>query len=286
MSSTNTRSPILENDISDLGVAPRGQTGNLVEHGGLLGFAANYNNIDANMPMVLNPTALILLQAPTMFDNMPRLLNILKNFVENAPKQVQNIDFEYALETAKTPIGRDGQELSVPTRATRSQVNPTFTMNEVNNNLYWNFIRLWINNITHVDTNASYTDLIQAGMDIPPHVFSTFSMSMMAIQFDVTMTADRMIDAAFYTCMFPTNTTPLGLERTINNTKTQERSFPFTGIVKHNDVTRELGYKIAEMLQAHTINYHRTPIGRDDISSNLRSLGIEQELEELQNLSA
>ena len=48
----------------------------------------------------------------------------------------------------------------------------------------------------------------------------------------------------------------MGFERTLGTTQLRERTVTFTGLVQHNENSRELGYRVAELLQLHKINYN------------------------------
>lgn len=72
----------------------------------------------------------------------------------------------------------------------------------------------------------------------------------------------------------------IGFERTLGTTQLRERTVTFTGLVQHNENTRELGYRIAELLQLHKINYNFAlpgVAGEADVDSaieeNIRTYG-------------
>ena len=94
---------------------------------------------------------------------------------------------------------------------------------------------------------------------------SAYAASFMAIQFDPTMRPDRIIDAAHFCNVFPTETGQIGFERTIGTVKPLERSITFTGIVQHNTYTKALGIEIAKKLNLHVHNYDVTPAHKSGI---------------------
>lgn len=247
------------------------QVANVID-GAQLGMGVQITRLDAATPLVFNPAVLVVTQTPSMWDNFPYAQKMLKSLVEQHAKSVSGIDVSYTLETATTPVGWDGQELKVPTRATRAAVDPSFTWQELTGNLVWNFIRKWIFDIQHPDTNASLMSAVigdnstgstngASSNIIKPWLMSSFSMSMLAIQFDPTMRPENVIDGFYYTCMFPTATGDFGLERTHGTTKAMERSVPFTGLVQHNDNTKWLAQEVATLLQFHKVNYNKAIAG-------------------------
>lgn len=250
--------------------------------GGQLGTGVKITTLDAASPLVFNPAVILVTHTPTMWNPFPEAREMLKSLIETHAKTVTGIDFGYHLETAQTPVGHDGQEMKVPTRTTRGQVNPTFTFNEVTGNLVWNLTRRWIFDIQHPDTNASLMPALSDD-DQKPFVMSSYSMSMMVIQFDPTMRPDNIIDAMFYTNMFPTETTDIGLERSHGTTKIMDRTIPFTGIVQHNERTREIGYILADALQMQKINFNNATPGATEVDKALSNVGLEKELEDMRN---
>lgn len=240
-----------------LGVPNDAKVSNLID-GAQLGIGLNAMFLDASTAQVLPPVVLVVLQTPSMYDNMPFIGRMIKSVIECQPKSVTGIDFGYNLETAESPAGHDGQQQAVPLKTKRTPVSPSFVFQEVQGNLIWNLIRKWIMDIQHADTNAA-----MAGISIPhTYTSTTYSMTMMAIQFDPTWLPENIIDAACYTNMFPTSTGELGFERQIATAKTIERTIPFTAIVQNNDYVRALARDIATALQLVKINYNlaRTPV--------------------------
>lgn len=241
-------------NITQMGVAGRTGVANMIS-GGQLGSGIRFTDLDAASPLVFNPAVIVVTHVPAMWKNYPKMQEMLKSLVETHAKSITGIDFGYQMETQDTPVGHDGQTQKVPTRSTRSQVSPSMTFQEVSGNLIWNLVRMWICDMQHPDTNASKLSAQMEGGSIPPWLMSAYSMSMVAIQFDPTGLPERIIDGAFYTNMFPTDTTELGIQRSIGTSEIKERIIPFTGIVQHNENTRELAYQVAKMLNLHKINY-------------------------------
>lgn len=259
--------------ISELSDNYPSQAANLID-GSQLGAGIQLSRIDAATPLVLNPAVIIVTSTPSMWDGLPYTQKMLKSMVETHAKSITGIEPSYTLETASTPVGWDGQELKVPTRTTRAAVDPVITWNEVTGNLCWNMIRKWIWDIQHPDTNASLMTSVIGGNNaaMPPFMMSSFSMSIAVIQYDMTMRPENIIDGLYISCMFPTTTGDLGIERTHGTSKPMERSIPFTGILQQNENTKWLAQELAQLHQFHKVNYNQAIAGPGAAASTLQSL--------------
>lgn len=239
---------------TSLGVSPNVRVAN-VARSGQLGTGVRFTKLDGASPLVFNPAVGVVLTLPSLFDSRPKIREMLKGLIETHAKSITGIDISYSVETQDTIIGHDGQTLKVPTRVTRGTVDPSMTFQEYTGNIVWNIFKDWIHAIQHPDTNMSSMPAnISNSGEIPEWVISAYSMSMIFIQYDPTGLPDRIVDAVVITDMFPTGTGDFGLERTVNTTKLMERTIPFTGVIQHNENTRLLGMRVAEMLQLHKIN--------------------------------
>lgn len=263
---------VLLRNMTDLGVLTNTNVANL-KVGAQLGVGLYAPNLDAATPLVLTPTVLVVMQTPTMYNNRPNMSSMIKAVIEGHPRAVSGIDFGYTLETSPTPVGHDGQNLLVPTKAKRSEVSPSFVFQEVTGNLIWNMFRQWLTDIQNPDTNASFAQIEDPGA----YVMSTYSMSMLAIQFDPTMLPENIIDAAFYTNMFPLGTGDLGLERTIATSKAIERTINMSALVQHNDQIRAMAVTVAEQLQIVKADYTKATPYRSDVESSLTKFGYQFE---------
>lgn len=268
---------------TSIGSAPSAIVAN-VARSGQLGTGIRVTKLDGATPAVFNPVIGVVLTVPRMWDRWPKLQEMLRALMETHAKSITGIDFSYTLETADTPVGHDSQTMKVPTRSSRSGVNPSATFIEYPGMPVYNLFRTWIFDIQHPDSNASIlpANIAEEG-EIPAWYMSAYSMSMLFIQPDPTGIPSRIYDATVITNMFPTEIGELGMERSIGQTKTMERSINFTGIVQHNENTRELGYRVAEMLALHKINYNFALPGM--AGSVDPSLAISEEIHSLGGLS-
>lgn len=244
---------VLEQATS-LGVSPNVRVANAARSG-QLGTGIRLTKLDGASPLVLNPAIGIVLSTPSIFDPYPKWKEMLVSLIETHAKSITGIDIGYAVESQDTITMNDGQSLKVPTKVTRNTVSPSMTFPEYTGNLVWNVMRRWIYGMQNPDTNASDmpANISDVGQ-IPEWLVSAYSMSMLFIQPDPTGIPGRIVDASIIVNMFPTETGDFGIERTIGTSKTMERTIPFTGVLQHNDNTRELGVRVAEMLQLHKNN--------------------------------
>lgn len=249
-------SDALLEDVTSLGVAPDALVSNLARSG-QLGTGIRLTKLDGATPAVLNPVVGVVLQVPAMMDYYPKMQEMLRAVMETHCKSITGIDFGYTVETQDTIVGNDSQTMKVPTRVTRGGVNPSASLMDYPGFPVYNLFKNWMFMIQHPDTNMSIlpAQINEAG-EIPAWYMTAYSMSMLFIQYDPSGLPDRIYDAAVITNMFPTEIGEIGFERTIGTTKLSERSINFAGIVQHNENTRELGYRVAEMLALHKINYN------------------------------
>lgn len=242
--------------VTSLGVSPDSLVSNLARSG-QLGTGIRLTKLDGATPAVFNPVVAVVLQVPSMWNRWPKLQEMLKAVVETHAKSITGIDFGYTLETADTPVGHDSQTMKVPTKTTRSGVNPSMTFTEYPGMPIYNLFRTWQFDIQHPDTNMSILpSQIANEAEIPAWYMTAYAMTMLFIQYDPSGLPSRIYDAAIITNMFPTEIGEIGFQRQLGTTELKERSINFAGIVQHNENTRELGYRVAEMLALHKINYN------------------------------
>ena len=264
----------LLSNVSNLGVMDDTKVGNL-EVGTQLGIGIYAPNLDSATPVVFTPTVLVVVSTPTMYDDDPQMARMIKAVMEGHAKQVTGLDINYETEVGRSPVGHDGQEMGVPLKVKRSQPNPSFNFMEVNGNLIWNMFRKWMCDFQDPDTNASQAYLEKSNA----YVSTTYSMSMIAIQFDPTNLPENILDAVFYTNMFPTSTGELGIERVIGTHKTVERTIPFHAVAQHNDYVRIIARDIAEQLQMVKANYRLARTSHSEIGSAIADAGLQYESE-------
>ena len=256
--------------------------GNLVESG-QLGIGPKFPKIDGSTPLVYPPMVFVVLQLPRMFDNFPELKALLKSIIETHAKSITGIDFSYTLNTDNQIVGHDSQQLQTPLNVARSGISPSIDMPETQGNLIFNIIKFWMDCICQADTNSSlyttFADPTGTATEIDPLLVSTYSMSVLGLQFGLDGHWSNLIDAICILNMFPTGTGEIGFERTIGTTKLMNRTIPFTGIVRHSYKTKELGKKVAQQLQLHRINYnYETPIATG-VDGEIENYGIQYDSE-------
>jgi hypothetical protein len=235
--------------------------------GGQLGIGPKYTLLDSSTPIILNPALAIVVSTPEMWNNIPGgdyLRFYLKSAFETHAKSMTGFDFSYDNEAVGTPIGHDSQEAKVPTQTKRSQVNPSIVFQEIVGNPIWNIGRRWMFDMNHPDTTMSLMSA-QLGstrngenqtISIPPFLYSSFSMSMLLLQFDPTGLPENLIDVVYYINMFPTSIGELGIERVHNGTKAMERTWTMTAVAQHNAAIRDMGVQLAHLIRAHAVDYN------------------------------
>ena len=243
-----------------------------------LGVGLQSKNLDGATPLLYTPTVIAVLQTPAMYDNSTEIGKMIKSVLESSAKSVTGIDFGYTLETQEQPVGHDGQMMQIPGKTKRSAVTPTFTIGEVTGNLIWNLFNQWTNDAQNADTNASMARLDYSGA----FTMSAYAMSMMAIQYDPSMDPERIVAAAYYTNMFPTDPGgQLGLERQIGTTKVMDRNIVFSGLVMHDKAIHEMGIKVAKLLKIRTALYDTAKPGVENISKDIKDSGLLREVNSL-----
>jgi len=246
---------------------------------GHLGVGIKAPMLDVATPLVFPPAIIVVLQVPAMYtvDGKPSAMAIaIKDMFESHSKAVSGIDIQYQMDpVGQTPIGADSQQIVSPGKTTRSAVNPSFNFTEISGNLYWNIIKKWLWDMNNPDTYAIGPNVaVQGGWTM-----SDYSVTFIAIQPDVTMRPDRIIDAAVFCNVFPTATGELGMERNIGQMKHMDRSFAFQAIVQHNAYTKQLGRHIMHKLALNTIDFNWAPPQRNDKTNSLDGIGIETDAE-------
>lgn len=254
-----------------------------IVNGAQLGYGPNLPQIDGATPLVLSPIVPIVTHIPTMLANVQYAPEILKALVERHAKEISGIDFGYQLESSSTPVGQDGQELHMPTNSKRTQVNPTFTWQEITGNLVWNFIKNWIEMIKQPDTQASSLTAIDLGDPMLPMLMSSFTMDILFIQFDPTFRPENIIDAFFVTNMWPTETGMIGAKRQIGHSEMVDRTIAFNGVLQHNRNTKVAGQIIADALGLHRSNYDFAVAITTSVDPALSGMGLDYETQ--QNLA-
>ena len=246
-----------------------------IQYGAQLGYGPNLPQIDGATPLTLSPAVIVVTHVPTMFANVPNAPQVLKNLVERHAKEVTGIEFGLQLDHASTPIGQDGQELSMPTNSKRTPVTPTFTWPELQGNAVWNFIKTWIEFIRHPDTQASVLAATNLDSTMYPMLMSSFTMTIMVIQFDSTMRPENIIDGYFITNMWPQETGLNGTKRINGHTEMPERQIAFHGVLQHNRNTKTAAQIIAAALKLHEANFDIAVPVAVAIDANIDDMGLQ-----------
>lgn len=248
-------SDALLTQVVGMGSQVHGEVAN-VARSGQNGTGVRITKLDGATPLAFNPVIPIVLTVPTMWNKFPQKQEILRALMETHARNISGINFSYTLETDPKPIGHDGQQMDTPLKTTRSQPSPSATFTEYTGNIVYKFFMDWIFDIQHPDTNASALPAMGlTNSDMPGWTMSAYSMSMLFIQPDPTGLPERIIDAFVICNMFPKEIGEIGFDRQLGTVTIPERSINFTGIVQHNNNTKELGIRMMKLLGLHRINY-------------------------------
>lgn len=237
---------------------------------------------DAATPMVFPPAIFVVLQTPLMYagSRFATTRRLMRALMQEHAKEITGIDVEYDMDTAETPAGHDSQMLGTPTRNKRNAITPSMVIPEINGNFVWRFFTKWGFNILDPDSQSAFNHLNEEGDSIPPFVSSSYSIAAAVIQPDPSFLPKNIVDGAFITDMFPTNTGALGLQRTIGTSNTMDRTINFRGVLRHSMHTKDMLVELATQLNLANIRStsgHMTP-DSDDMSVYLRESGIADEL--------
>jgi hypothetical protein len=256
--------------------SPNAQIANVID-GGQLGFGPLLINLDANTPLVLPPLVLTVLHVPTFFTYIPSGPQIFKALFETHMTSMDGIDLTYTMENDGTPVGRDGQQMMVPTKQTRSQLTPTATWAEKIGNVVWNFGRTWMNAIRDPDTQASsMAGIIASGNALPPHVASMYTADILLTQYDMTYRPENIIDAIALTNFMPTDIGGTGYQLNIpDGPHRPDRTFSFTCVAQQNNNTINVAKSVATLNNLHRINFQDAFPLAESIESSIQGMGAE-----------
>lgn len=261
-----------------------------IRDGGQLGFGPILGNLDANTPPVYVPLQLVVTHVPTIFKYIPNGVEIFKALFETHLISMEGLEFAYSMDTDGTPVGRDGQQMMVPTRQVRSQINPVCTWSEKIGNVVFNMGRLWMNAMHDPDTQASsMAGIIPSGTTLPPLVASMYAADILAIQYDSTYRPENIIDAFHMTNFFPTEIGSPNYQLNQTETHRPDRNFTFHTIVQHNRNTVNVARSVARLTNLHLINYQDALPIADSVEADIAGEGMaylnSEYLSQFQNLN-
>ena len=227
---------------------------------GQLGYGIKPGALDGATPLVLPPAIIYVTQTPAMWDGSDEgvvLSRVVKSMFETHARSVTGIEIGYTLESGQGAVGHDGQQMDAPTVSKRAAVNPSITYGEITGNLVFRVHQTWIWDIADPDTQISLARIPEA--DVLPFTMSTYALSFIALQFDQTYTADRLLGAIYITNVYPQGTGDFGLKREIATANVQERPITYTGLAIENEYIYNLGKSIAADLGLHAKGNYFNP---------------------------
>lgn len=240
-----------------------------MEVAGQVGYGLKAGALDGATPLVLPPAVIYVTQTPHMWDlsiGGVVLARVVKAMFETHAKSVSGIDIGYTLESGQQPVGHDGQQMDAPTVSKRAPVNPSFTYGEVTGNLVFRVHQTWIWDMADPDTQISLARIPEA--ELLPFTMSTYALSFMALQFDQTYAANRLLGATYITNVYPQGTGDFGLKREIGQANVQDRTITYTGLAIENEYIYDLGRTIAHDIGFRHRNEFHNPTDPYSFYSN------------------
>lgn len=244
-----------------------------LEIAGQLGYGIKPGALDGATPLVLPPAIIYVTQTPAMWNTGTEqdqcLARVVKAMFETHAHSVTGIEIGYTLESGQGAVGHDGQQMDAPTVSKRAAVNPSITYGEITGNLVFRVHQTWIWDMADPDTQISLARIPEAEM--MPFTMSTYALSFIALQFDQTYTANRLLGAIYVTNVYPQGTGDFGLKREIGTAQVQERPITYTGLAIENEYIFNLGKSIAADLGLHYKGNYYNPASPYEGTSGART---------------
>lgn len=255
-----------------------GIVGNIID-GAQYGFSPHLEMLDCATPLVLPPMRPVVVHTPDQFNYIPRYPEFFKNFFERHVHSFDGVDLQYTNDGFPMLALTDGQAPHVPSDTHRAPISPQAQCQEVIGNVCWEAHHRWMITNKDPDTSgASMAGLVPSSQPLPPHVFSTWSMDLLCIQFDTTFRPENIISGYFVTAMTPTDIGQAGFHRQVGVSSAPERNFAYSAIVQHNYNTVSIGQQVASILGIHLPNADfSVPVTRT-IEDQLLDEGLQREV--------
>jgi len=265
-------------NTTDFGTSASAFVANM-QTGGQLGLGINALTLDASTPLQFPPAMIFVLQTPTMYDDdMKEMGKMIKALMETHAKGWTGIDVETTLNTADSLVGNDSQNLQVPAKHVRVQPSPNATYDEVQGNLVWDLHHKWMNDIQDADTNGAMMGMNGNNVTNRPYTMSSYSATLLVIQPDITLRAERIIGAHIICNVFPTAPGPLGVQRQIGTVEVKERSVQYTGLLLHTAAIREIAVEMLKSLNLHMVNYQKDGRSVSAVTDYIADQGLTNDL--------
>lgn len=245
-----------------------------IEDGGQNGFGPLLKNLDAATPPVWLPAQIVVIRAPTVFEYIPNGVRFFKALFETHCISMTGLDVQHSMETDGTPVGKDGQQLLVPTKHVRTQISPNGTWAEKIGNVVWNTFLFWMNAMHDIDTQAaSLAGLVPRSTILPPHVLSMWSADLLIIQHDGTYRPENVQAAMALTNFFPTDIGSPDIQFNVTETHRPDRSVTFSTLVQMNNNVMALARTVANMIRLNQVNYQDADAIAESVDAKLANMG-------------
>lgn len=274
-----TDSTMFINNASALGATNSGSIAHLSAAGGQYGTGPLYSTLSASSPLILPRSVIVVTETPRMYNDNLGFAYLLKTLVESCAKSVSGIDLSYTLDEHSQEIGRDGQQIQMPTKSKRTQPSPSFTYPEYIGNPVWNAHYKWLTDTQDPDTDAiGLKNTIARDEHYDTRLFG---MTIFVMQPDMTFQARRLINSWIITNMWPKNTGDLGAKVEMTGTHSPERSINYSGYLIHNNDTIAMGQLLWQSMQLETVNYRKLATGIGTVNQNIKNSGLLRDINDV-----
>lgn len=252
---------------------------NLNAAGGQYGVGPIYSTLSASSPMVFPRAVITVVNTPRMYDNNLSFAYFLKTMMETLARQVSGIDLNYTLDSHGIEMGRDGQQLEMPTKSKRGQVSPQFTYPEYIGNPIWNAHYKWMTDTQDPDTDAiGLKNTLARGEQFD---IGLFGLTFFVMQPDVTFQASRLINSWIITNVWPKTIGDFGAKVEMTGTQVMERSMNYSGYLIHNNDTIAVGQQLWNTMQLEAVNFRKLATGIGSVQENIKNSGLFRDIKDI-----
>lgn len=252
---------------------------NLNAAGGQYGVGPIFSTLSASSPMVFPRSVIVVTETPRMYNNNLAFAYFLKTMMETLARQVSGIDLSLQLDTHGVEMGRDGQQIEMPTKTKRQQVSPQFTYTEYIGNPIWNAHYKWMTDIQDPDTDAiGLKNYIDRGEQFD---FRLFGLTMFVMQPDMTFQTSRLLNSWIITNVWPKTFGDFGAKVEMTGTQVMERSVNYSGYIIHNNDTIAVGQRLWNSMNLETVNFRKLATGLGDVNKQIQNSGLYRDIQDI-----
>jgi len=252
---------------------------NLNAAGGQYGVGPIFATLSASSPMVFPRAVCVVTETPRMYDNNLAFAYFIKTMMESGARSISGIDLSYTMDSDPVEVGRDGQQIEMPTKAKRQQVSPNIMYPEYIGNPIWNCHHKWLTDTQDPDTDAiGLKNTLDRGEQ---YDFRLFGATMFVMQPDVTFQASRLVNSWIITNVWPKATGDLGAKVEMTGTHVPERNINYSGFLIHNSDTIAMGQILWAQMQLETVNFRKLATGLGSVNKNIENSGLYRDIKDI-----